>query len=478
MCLSEYCNNPFRFFTSSYDWKIHLETMHTPDWARRVHSMVWTCDREHRRLPDSLQQTTFHDKEAFAQHLARAHGKDMTPSRIALSVFRKKERRMRNPFSCLFCGHTVDSSERDPYHQLYMHVAEHLKSLSLDSLAYLDAHTDRIAESPGTATQGATEQGPGITPRRDAEAQRSNQRSRPGTMEMGETRIFRETKNVAMFLPPYLYAPDWSFPPGGPIALGNIVLDPLRPDEVVMRLPASDPALVAVSSVHHDWYTEVENLREIQEEYFTQLVEFTHLFENFKWVTDRNRARFDMTCLDTVFLQSKPTGADFTAWARESHEGEALTTSQLENALRSSGGTIYMISGIKIARGFQLRETPTEGNADHLAGRLLPPKDIVFAYKVLRIHVTGNIEQPTSKAHEPFSTPNMFNAGEHIWHVMEKEEDDSTGSATMASMVSKASTGATGATEATASTEATEDDIDMHEADLQELFEDYKPPSP
>ena len=143
MCLSEACPRPFRFFKRARDWKDHMQRMHSFNWPWEVHNCVWQCDADHTAIPVKLNQQEFDTKEAFTQHLFKAHATSLSRPQILVRSRRGKSLRIREAFTCPFCDCTPDEvapySVEKPYDLLARHIAKHLKAIAFLSLSHLDS---------------------------------------------------------------------------------------------------------------------------------------------------------------------------------------------------------------------------------------------------------------------------------------------------------------------------------------------------
>ncbi|KAH7009796.1 hypothetical protein EDB80DRAFT_713888 [Ilyonectria destructans] len=135
ICLSDECNESLQFFGSKREWIHHMQTRHTMDWARKVHSQQWHCNLDHKHTK------RYEDKDSFLSHLKAEHGDRLTSSQ-ALGRMRRNKVFARDPFSCPLCEQVPDElkdhlAER-PYDVLADHIGQHLEALSFYSLQYLN----------------------------------------------------------------------------------------------------------------------------------------------------------------------------------------------------------------------------------------------------------------------------------------------------------------------------------------------------
>ncbi len=153
VCISDYCGYPFKLFTSFHDWKYHMETTHTMDWAWKTNTLIWQCSTDHAQIATELDQKEFHNKEAFIHHLSNAHGGVLSKTQILARSSRDKKWRIREPFTCPFCGYQPDEvaqlGSEKAHDLLSRHIGRHLQSLSLLSIQYLDL-VDGCSEPSGS----------------------------------------------------------------------------------------------------------------------------------------------------------------------------------------------------------------------------------------------------------------------------------------------------------------------------------------
>lgn len=150
---------------------------------------------------------------------------------------------------------------------------------------------------------------------------------------------------------------------------------------------------------------------------------------------------FEMAQLDTVYLTDEPSIEDITERARDPRVRAVLRTDS-----RFRRGTVYMVTGLKIARGFKLTQSTSTERGGHLgAGGQVTPEvslggdlemstqirrtagfeargDIIFAYQLLRIRPKGVGESVTFEVDEFQDDAAFLNDDEE-----ERNENNSTG---------------------------------------------------
>jgi hypothetical protein len=213
--------------------------------------------------------------------------------------------------------------------------------------------------------------------------------------------------------PTYLLAPNWNYRPGGPIALGNIVGDPFRPHRWLSQLAAGDPAPDTETSTEINWRVETENIRGANISLWTQIFDLAR-FDVGARRSKATTVTFDMSQLDTIYFINEPSVEDVAG---------RMSNPRVRAALKAGSwprrGTVYMVTGLKIARGFKLaRAVSTDKGGSIGVGSEVAPAvsaggglelskqtrrtdgfeatdDIIFAYQLLRIRLKGRGENET-----------------------------------------------------------------------------------
>ncbi|TFA97985.1 hypothetical protein CCMA1212_010210 [Trichoderma ghanense] len=151
--------------------------------------------------------------------------------------------------------------------------------------------------------------------------------------------------------PTYLVAPNWTYRPGGSIALGNIVLDPFRPQHVLSK--PTKPLPETETAMEYNWTLATEKLRSINVSIWTRM--FDQL--SVKLGPRRNRGqkiKFYMKALETVYFKELPSMEEIQERVNEEKVRTILSPSSIFRY------PVYMVTGVKIARGFTLVHEGTE----------------------------------------------------------------------------------------------------------------------
>ncbi|KAL8364565.1 hypothetical protein RB595_003718 [Gaeumannomyces hyphopodioides] len=218
--------------------------------------------------------------------------------------------------------------------------------------------------------------------------------------------------------PTYLLAPNWNFPFDGPIALGNIVGDPFRPHRSLSKPAADAPAPATITSVESNRHLELERIRRVNLNMWAKISELAR-FDIGVHRTKATTVALEMLQLDTIYFRDEPSADDIATRAREPRVRTVLETRKWGRR-----GTVYMVSGLKVARGFKLDRMASSGNVVRLgAGGEVAPgvsagaelelgartrraegfeaaNDIIFAYQLLRIRLKGRGENATLELDE------------------------------------------------------------------------------
>jgi ankyrin repeat protein len=157
VCLFPECAESLTCFTRRHEWKAHMESAHSRDWLRKVHTTVWYCDIDH-DSPETFETELQWRKrmQALESHPKRRLTAPTQAQLDALSP-RKQQVTLRDKFVCPLCEQIpekiqslVEKGKGEPadmYNFVINHVADHIKSLSLMAMPSLENTTQ---ETPGT----------------------------------------------------------------------------------------------------------------------------------------------------------------------------------------------------------------------------------------------------------------------------------------------------------------------------------------
>lgn len=212
--------------------------------------------------------------------------------------------------------------------------------------------------------------------------------------------------------PTYLLAPNWTFRPDGPIALGNIIADPFRPQYALSKPTKALPE--TETATENNWTFASENIRSINVSIWTRMFDQLSLkLGPRRQKTDK--VKIAMKSLDTIYFRDEPSMQDIHERA---NEPRVLCILSVDSLFRSP---VYMVTGLKIAKGFQLThhgsseygftakasetvapEVSAGGKVDMEAKTSVSDgfeaaDDIIFAYQLLIIKPRGWGQNTTFK---------------------------------------------------------------------------------
>ncbi|PHH62955.1 hypothetical protein CDD81_6380 [Ophiocordyceps australis] len=154
-CLYHDCAESLVFFARRNEWKAHMESAHSKDWLRKVHTIVWYCDIDH----DSPE--LFETESQWRKHMQDlgSHPKrNLTPptkAQLAALSPKKQQAALREEYVCPLCERIPDKvlplvgkhQSMEMYDLVIDHVANHLKSLSLMAVPSLENSTQNPCTS-------------------------------------------------------------------------------------------------------------------------------------------------------------------------------------------------------------------------------------------------------------------------------------------------------------------------------------------
>ena len=135
------------------EWIDHMNSMHSDQWARRIHMSTWYCGTSH-------EAEQFNDLESFMEHMKdpAKHPGRPPPSDLQIDTLSRRKRTTLTreaEYPCPFCACIPDSIKpviptskpKDIQHLLHKHIASHIKSLSVLSVPLL---TIQETSQPGS----------------------------------------------------------------------------------------------------------------------------------------------------------------------------------------------------------------------------------------------------------------------------------------------------------------------------------------
>ncbi|KAL7793614.1 hypothetical protein V8C37DRAFT_378459 [Trichoderma ceciliae] len=215
--------------------------------------------------------------------------------------------------------------------------------------------------------------------------------------------------------PTYLLAPNFRFKPDtGPIALGNIITDPLRPHRALTAIDADSlranyPRIETITE--YDYALSRATSQGVSMAVWTQFVQTVSA----KISGQRNsqaQASYAMDSLETMYFVTDPSLGEMEARLRVPRV-QAFVKADSFPGLRKP---VYMVTGLMIAKGFTAQEEKGNYKSSEVeAGGSVPTpagdvglgadlassmdntqshtwkvrEDIVFAYQLLKIEIKG-----------------------------------------------------------------------------------------
>lgn len=204
--------------------------------------------------------------------------------------------------------------------------------------------------------------------------------------------------------PTYFLAPNWTFPPNGRIAIGNIIRNPLKPHLPISKADQNKLSINVSTEINFRLSLDTKNNKHLS--IWGAFVEKLSL----KNIANRERVKngqFSITSLDTMYLSEDPTAEEIKSRCNQPEVREYM---KLDSILCSP---VYMVTGVKIAKGFKFEgqaavsdgfesnirtEVAPEVSAGAGTGSLEQRRvgtgfeadgDILFAYQVMKIKPKG-----------------------------------------------------------------------------------------
>jgi hypothetical protein len=205
--------------------------------------------------------------------------------------------------------------------------------------------------------------------------------------------------------PTYLLAPNWTFRPGGPIALGNIIANPFKPHIVLTKPDPDTPQPKTTTVTETDWRLVDGGGLTLSLGLWANFLESIQV----KLGIDRRtnlKSEYSAETLETTYFEDGIT----TDHVRDRAKDPIITTLMTPGSIMSK--PVYMVTGIKVAKGFRLSAeaasacgaelsatVPTGGPASVGAGGKFgvdksqsygfAADNVVFAYQLLKMAPKG-----------------------------------------------------------------------------------------
>ncbi|KAM6527501.1 hypothetical protein FSOLCH5_003567 [Fusarium solani] len=216
--------------------------------------------------------------------------------------------------------------------------------------------------------------------------------------------------------PTYFLAPNWNFPPGGRIAIGNIIRNPLKPHLFLTKADTNKPQSTT-SSLEKNWRLSLETATTKSLTLWGVFLEKIRLSTTAQQERIKN-GKFTMASLETIYLSDDLSPKEIKARCNDPLVRDYMC---LDSILCSP---VYMVTGIKVAKGFKLEgekststSLETEGGGEvsqeasaglrataskkeRIADEFDSDGDIVFAYQLMKITPKGWGKEKTLKTSE------------------------------------------------------------------------------
>lgn len=205
--------------------------------------------------------------------------------------------------------------------------------------------------------------------------------------------------------PTYNLAPNWTCHPDEQIVIGNILVDPLIPQKVLVKAD-SEHTLPTYTHIENNWQLALETVRSLSVSIWATFLEHVTL----KIGGSKRRVlsgQFTMDSLETIYLREDPSLEYFQ---RVCEDPLVTKFMQPESVFCKP---IYMVTGLKIARGFKMaganttsssatagttiKGTPMDSagaqveasTSTAISDQFESAEDIIFAYQLLVIKPKG-----------------------------------------------------------------------------------------
>jgi hypothetical protein len=205
--------------------------------------------------------------------------------------------------------------------------------------------------------------------------------------------------------PTFFLAPNWNYHPGGRIAIGNIIVNPLKPH---IPLTKADPIhdFPTDTSREKNWRLSLETATNLSASVWAVFLEKINVNISANRERIKNN-KYTMTELETTFLAEDPSQEQIKARCNDPAVKDFM---RLDSILCKP---VYMISGLKVAKNFKLEgeKSRTNGVSAEAGAEVVPEVsvgggasvqrtnritdefesdgDIIFAYQLIKIKPKG-----------------------------------------------------------------------------------------
>lgn len=206
--------------------------------------------------------------------------------------------------------------------------------------------------------------------------------------------------------PTYFLAPNWNCHPGDQLAIGNIIVNPLKPHRPLTKADPAHTFRISTPSREKNWKLSVETATTLTASLWAVFLEKI----NINISANRERIKdshFTMSALETTYLLEDPSPEQIKARCNDPAVKDFM---RLDSVLCKP---VYMISGLKVAKDFKLqgenslsRGVAAEAGAEvqpevsvgggagiqhkhRVADEFESESDVVFAYQLIKIKPKG-----------------------------------------------------------------------------------------
>ncbi|KAI5460319.1 hypothetical protein BGZ63DRAFT_404793 [Mariannaea sp. PMI_226] len=152
-----------------------------------------------------------------------------------------------------------------------------------------------------------------------------------------------------MALKTYILAPNFTLEPDGPIRIGTIIADPYRPTKP-LSVPLTSPT--TVTHVDFEYSLSQDNSKSLSGSVWAQFLQ-TARANIGGAVSKAALQEYAMDSLETVRIKADPT---------DEEAAERVKDPKVHAAIRAGltgAAPVYMITGLKVAKGFRLNKSVT-----------------------------------------------------------------------------------------------------------------------
>lgn len=152
-----------------------------------------------------------------------------------------------------------------------------------------------------------------------------------------------------MALKTYLLAPNFTLEPDGPIRIGNIVADPFCPTK-----PLSTPLKPPITAIHTNFECSFsrDNNKSLHGSVWAQFLQTANANIS-GGVSRATLSEYTIDSLETIRIKEDPSDEEAAERVKESKVQAAI------KAGLSGAAPVYMITGLKVAKGFRLNKSVT-----------------------------------------------------------------------------------------------------------------------